>query len=121
MMFTRTIAYLVSDSLRRLVKGLRDNVLTFEDAKRCGEFCLTEFAKMFEGHMLLYRDLKTGFRRNVPAEIFREAALTVKDLKTPEELSTLLEKLQRYVHKIYDWIDWSIPWFKLEKEVKTTR
>lgn len=117
-MFARTIAFLISNSLERLVRGIRVNILMFEDAKRFVEWNLEEFAKILEGHMFLYKNLKPEFKENVPVQIFREAALVINDLKTTEELLTLLEELQRYIHKVYDWIDWSIPWFKLEEELK---
>jgi len=117
-LFARTIAYLVSDSLGRLVRSIRENVLTFEVAKKFAGWSLEEFVKMFEGHMFLYKDLKPEFKENIPAELFRKAASIINEIRTPEELLMLLEELQRYSHKLYDWIDWSIPWFKLERELK---
>ncbi|MBO3809171.1 MAG: hypothetical protein FGF50_06200 [Candidatus Brockarchaeota archaeon] len=116
-MFARTIAYLVSDCLEKLIRSIREGVLTFEYAKKFACWSLKEFAKMFEGHMFLYKDLKPEFKENIPAQLFNEAASAINGLKDSEELLALLEELQRYSRKVYDWIDWAIPWFSLEKEL----
>jgi hypothetical protein len=115
--FARTIAYLVANSLGRLMKSIEEDILPFEYAKKFSSWSFEEFAKMFEGHMFIFKYLKPELE-NIPCQLFREAALAISKINNCNELLDFLEEFRSYSTKLYDWIDWSITWFNLEKTLK---
>jgi hypothetical protein len=117
-MFARTIIYLIANSLEILIRSIKENILPFEYAKKFSSWSFEEFAKMFEGHMFIFKHLKPEFKENIPCQLFREAALVINEINNYDELLNFLEEFHGYSIKLYDWIDWSIPWFDLEKTLR---
>lgn len=116
-MFARTIAYLIANSIERLMKSIEENILPFEYAKKFSSWSFEEFAKMFEGHMFIFKHLELEFE-NIPCQLFREAASVINEINRRDELLDFLDEFRGYTIKLYDWIDWSIPWFDLEIKMK---